>query len=309
LTSPPPENARHRFTASETFAAKTVVRDGNFSVLDEVDTAISGALVFCQTLHYVKKANRNPHIAAIVCTPALVDAVTRKDIAIIAVEDPRYCFFDVYVRLMRKGLLLPEAPFESDIGQDCVLHPRAVISPRSRLGDRVVIGANAVIEDNCVIGDDVEIGPNAVIGAQGLLTLRRPDGRLERIAHAGGVEIEDGCQILAGAVIAKSLFQRFTHIGRHSQIGIMTTIGHGAWIDQKCVISGNSVIAGCTRLAQGVWVGTCASIAQGLSIGENAQIKMGSVVVAHLPAEAVVSGNFAVNHRVTMAHYLGHQVR
>jgi acetyltransferase-like isoleucine patch superfamily enzyme len=69
-------------------------------------------------------------------------------------------------------------------------------------------------------------------------------------------------------------------------------------------VSGNTVIAGRSRLADRVWVGTSASVAQGLSIGEGAQVKMGAVVVADVPPGASVSGNFAVNHRINMARYL-----
>ncbi|ASC64845.1 hypothetical protein B9P52_11250 [Achromobacter denitrificans] len=296
------QNNNHRFQVGDFFPANAVFKDGSFSILDEVDTSTPGSLVYCQNLHYLQKAAENTKISAIVCPRSSGEELKDFGGAVIVADDPRQQFFDLYLRLAANGAILPEMDF--GVGEDCRIHPTAVVSPKSWLGNRVVIGANTVIEDYCRIGGDVDIGPNVVIGAEGLLTIRRPDGSLVRIRHAGGVEIGDGCQILAGAVIAKSLYRRFTQIGKHSQIGIMANIGHGAYIGDACVVSGNTVIAGRSRLGERVWVGTSASVAQGLTVGAGAQIKMGAVVVADVPPGASVSGNFAVNHRVNMARYL-----
>lgn len=292
----------YRFNISDHFPAQVIVEGGSFATLDEADTTTLGSLVYCQNLHYLLKAAKNPHVSAVVCPSALVDELTGTGKAIIAAADPRRAFFELYLRLKASGDLLPQMNY--GIGEGCTIHPSAVVSPKARLGNRVVVGAHSVIEDYCELGDEVEIGANVVIGAEGLLTLRQADGRLVRVSHAGGVTISEGCQILSGAVIAKSLFRSFTFIGPHSQIGIMTNIGHGAYVGEACVISGNSVIAGRSRLEDRVWVGTSASVAQGLVVGQGAQIKMGAIVVADVPAGAVMSGNFAVNHRVNMARYL-----
>ncbi len=292
----------HRFDISDHFATEVIVKGGSFATLDEADTSTPGSLVYCQNLHYLQKAAKNPNVSAVICTPALIDDLASAGKAIIAAENPRHTFFELYLRLKASGDILPQISF--GVGEGCSIHPSAVVSPKARLGNRVVIGAHSVIEDYCELGDDVEIGANVVIGAEGLLTLRQAEGRLVRVSHAGGVTISEGCQILSGAVIAKSLFRGFTFIGPHTQIGIMTNIGHGAYVGEACVISGNSVIAGRSRLEDRVWVGTSASVAQGLVVGQGAQIKMGAVVVADVPAGAVMSGNFAVNHRVNMVRYL-----
>jgi UDP-3-O-[3-hydroxymyristoyl] glucosamine N-acyltransferase len=296
------KDKKYHLRISDYFSTADVIRDGTFSDLDEIDTISEGSLVYCQNLYYLQKAMKNPHVSAILCHPTLVVEVNHSSIAVIAIDEPRKEFFNLYIKLKTSGILLPQMEFS--VGQDCRLHPSAIISPKSLLGNRVVVGANTIIEDYCSIGNDVEIGPNVVIGAEGLLTIRQPDGHLLLVSHAGGVEIGDGCQILAGAIIAKSLFRGFTHIGRYSQIGIMTNIGHGAKIGEACVVSGNTVIAGRTRLGNRVWVGASASVAQGLVIEDDAQIKMGSIVVANVPPGAIVSGNFAVNHRINMARYL-----
>ena len=96
------------------------------------------------------------------------------------------------------------------------------------------------------------------------------------IKHAGGVLVGKSVVILAGAVVAKSLFLTPTTIGDNCQIGIMANVGHGVSIGEQSVISSNTVIAGRTKLGPRVWMGASSSIAQGLTVGEGAQIKMKS---------------------------------
>ena len=289
------------FTVSDYFPPETVLRDGRFAHLDEADSQFPGSLVYCQNLRYLDVANNNLNISAIIASPSLAHEVNRDSTAVIVAGDPRLAFFTLYANFYADRFPVNEAAFS--VGRDCRIHPTAVVSPRSRIGNRVEIGPHTVIDDFVDIGDDVSVGPNVVLGAEGLVTLRRDDGSLLLIKHAGGVEVGAGTQILAGAIVAKSLFRSWTHIGRCCQVGIMANIGHGAFIGDESVISGNTVIAGRAKLGRRVWVGASASIAQGLSIGAEAQIKMGSVVVADVGPQQVVSGNFATSHKSNMRHY------
>lgn len=290
-----------KYPVSAYFPVPAIVQDGCFSCLDEADSTRTGSLVYCQTLHYLAMAAENPNVSAILTTPALAREPLAQSKAVIVAEDPRFAFFSLYAAFHEAGLSQPDMEF--GIGADCRIHPSATVSPKARIGDRVEIGANVVIEDFVHIMDDVSIGPNAVIGAEGLITLRREDGSLLLVKHAGGVVVGQGSQILAGAVIAKSLFCSFTRIGSNCQIGILANVGHGALIGDNCVVSGNTVIAGRTKLGSKVWVGASASIAQGLEVGDGAQIKMGAVVIGNVGGAQVVSGNFAVSHKANMRHF------
>lgn len=289
------------YSVSAYFSKQAIVQEGCFSRLDEADSTLSGSLAYCQSLHYLEVAAENPNVSAILTTPALAREPLVKTKAVVVAEDPRFEFFSLYATFHEAGLSQPEMAF--GIGAGCRIHPTATVSPRALIGERVEIGANAVIEDFVHIMDDVYIGPNTVIGAEGLITLRREGGELLTVKHAGGVEIGRGAQILAGAVIAKSLFGSFTRIGNNCQIGILANVGHGVFIGDNCVVSGNTVIAGRTRLGSKVWVGASASIAQGLEVGDGAQIKMGAVVIGDVGGSQVVSGNFAVSHKANMRHF------
>lgn len=289
------------FSVSDYFSSAEVKRDGFFSQLDEADTTNPASLVYCQNLHYLSLANNNANVSAVITTPLLANEPVSESKAVIVATDPRLAFFSLYAEFYSKERNRPKMEF--GVGRECRIHTSAVVSPRSWIGDRVEIGAHAVIEDFVQIMSDVYIGPNAVIGAEGLITLRREGGGLLTIKHSGGVEIGVGSQILAGAVVAKSLFCSPTKIGKFCQIGIMANVGHGVSINDESVVSGNTVIAGRTKLGRRVWVGTSVSIAQGLVVGDEAQIKMGAVVINNVADKGVVSGNFAVSHKANMRHF------
>ncbi|MDP9781237.1 DapH/DapD/GlmU-related protein [Pseudomonas fluorescens] len=290
------------YQVTDYFPAQDILNSALFTHLDEIEAQAPGALVYCQNIHYLHKALAAVNVACILCPDNLRDEVLDTEKTIVFCVDPRTSFFRLYNRFNQDaGCAILPPPI---IGDNCRLHPSAVISPLARLGNNVEVSANVVIEGPVEIGDNVFIGSNAVVGAEGLITLRNDDGTLMMVKHQGGVRIGSGCQILAGAVIARSLFQRPTTIHDNCQIGIMSNIGHGAVIGENCVVSGNTVIAGRSRLGAGVWVGASCSIAQGLVIGDAVQIKMGSVVISDVAPGSVVSGNFAINHRANMTAHL-----
>ena len=134
------------------------------------------------------------------------------------------------------------------------------------------------------------------VAAEGLLTLWDDRGSPVVVAHAGGVTIGREVVILAGAVVAKSLYHSPTEIGDFCQIGILTNIGHGARLGTRCVVSGNCVVAGRVRVGDGAWIGASSAIAQGLRIGAGARVHLGSVVVRDVAPNESVSGNFAIAH-------------
>lgn len=288
-----------------------VLHEGTFSHLDLSSTDRPSALVYCQTFAFLKVALKNSHVSCIITTPDLAKEVSkqpqREGLGIAVAADPRLEYFLAYKELLEASLLNPSFTF--GIGKDCKIHPTATISEKSRLGNRVHVGPGAVIEDNVQLGDDVFIGPNVVLGADGLLTLRESDGHLLMIKHAGSLEISNSTVILAGAVVAKSLYSTPTRIADNCQIGILSNIGHGAQIGTRSVISGNCVLAGRSEIGTDVVVGASVSIAQGVTVGDRAQIKMGSVVIQNVATSGTVSGNFAIAHKTNMQQFLSKDSR
>lgn len=177
------------------------------------------------------------------------------------------------------------------------VHPSATLSGDITVGAGVCIGANATVFGPTVIGDETIIDANAVIGADGLFA-KRLDGRLVDIPHYGGVRIGRGCRIHAGAVIVRStFFEEWTLIDDEARIGVMTNVGHDAQVGAGTIVSSNAVIAGRARIGKECWIGASATIANGISVGDRAEVKVGAVVIADVAVKAVVSGNFAIDHR------------
>jgi sugar O-acyltransferase (sialic acid O-acetyltransferase NeuD family) len=105
------------------------------------------------------------------------------------------------------------------------------------------------------------------------------------IIGCDGVILEDGLNIMAGAVITQRL-----SIGYGSLIHIHVSVHHDVSIGRYCELS-----PGC-RILGGVQVGDCASIGAGsiilpgIRIGDNVIVGAGTVVTKDVPAGITVSG-------------------
>jgi sugar O-acyltransferase (sialic acid O-acetyltransferase NeuD family) len=106
-----------------------------------------------------------------------------------------------------------------------------------------------------------------------------------RATLARGVELDEGAQVMAGAIIQTG-----------SRIGKNAIINTGAIVDHDCVVGDHAHIApgatlsGAVRIGAGAHVGTGASVIQGVKIGAGAIVGAGAVVVRDIRASAVVVG-------------------
>lgn len=284
------------------FPNQIVNRDGTFSHVDTADSLVPGAIAYCQTKAFVDTAVSNPNVSAIITTQLLHELSGGHQKGLIIADNPRDVFFKFYKKFIEQDL--QPLGFEPKISASARIHATAMISPKCSLGEDSEIAAGAIVEDGVQIGRNVFIGPGAVIGADGLVDFRAEDGTVLIRKHGGSVVIEDGVVVLARAVVVRSLFTTPTRIGRLCQIGIQTTIGHGASVGERSTIAGSSLIAGRASIGESVWIGAASAVAQGIKIGDRAQLKIGSVAVRDVPVGAVVSGNFAVAHSANLKRFV-----
>ena len=107
------------------------------------------------------------------------------------------------------------------------------------------------------------------------------------------VEIGEGAVIMMGAVINIGAV-----IGKGTMIDMGTILGGRATVGKNCHVGAGAVLAGVVEPASAtpvivednVLIGANAVVIEGCRIGENAVVAAGAVVVADVPANAVVAG-------------------
>ena len=150
-----------------------------------------------------------------------------------------------------------------------------------------------------MLGDDTVIethAPDTVLLVNGLGTTDRTEARraiYERLTAlgfrfatvvdplallAGPVEIGEGAQVLAGAVVQPG-----------ARLGVNCIVNTRASIDHDCVIGAHAHIApgatlsGGVRVGEGAHVGTGASVIHNVHIGAGAVVGAGAAVIADVP--------------------------
>lgn len=275
------------------------IRDSNVSHTYYSNCSIPNSVCFVLNLEYLKIANSNNNIVAIITTKELSEDVCQ-DKGLVVSENPKKDFFYLHNELLKNGLNHLEVKNSID--------PTAKIADTAKIYHNVSIGKNVLIEDfvvinsNSIIEDNTYIAQNVVIGARGMHNTLI-DGEFLHVEDAGGVWIGSDCEILAGAVIQKSYFAEFVKIGNKSKISVGVKIGHGCTVGERTLIAGSSQVAGYNTIGNDVWIGPSSVISHGLNIGNRAQIKIGSVVVKDIKENEVVSGNFAYKHSQRLRNF------
>lgn len=159
-----------------------------------------------------------------------------------------------------RGTVEGELPLR--IGREATIRPFTTIYAGNVVGDRLQTGQGASIREDNVIGDDVSVGTNAVLEFG------------NRIGNR--VRIHSGC-FLEMVTIEDDVF-----VGPNV---VFTDDPHPMNCPLYKECKGGAVVR---RLAR---IGANSTILPGVEIGENALVGAGSVVVANVPAGAVVVGN------------------
>src|ERR1700723_2753393 len=99
------------------------------------------------------------------------------------------------------------------------------------------------------------------------------------------VQIEDGVQIMAGAVV-----QPGSHLGANVIINTGTRVDHDCAIDAHAHIAPGVTLSGNVHIGEGAHIGTGASIIQGINVGVGSIVGAGAVVIGDVPAGITVFG-------------------
>lgn len=176
------------------------------------------------------------------------------------------------------------------MGRGVQIAPFCVIGRDVVIGDRCEIGAGTVIRDHVRIGRDVIIKENCVIGAEDADIYRTEEGLCRTLPHLAGTVIEDGCLLLAGAVLAAG-DTRTTVLGRGSMIGMVGDVGHNCRIGEETLISGKASISGHCRIGNHTYMAPMSVTTNRMSVGDHAYVGIGAVAIKDVPDQEKQFGN------------------
>ena len=155
------------------------------------------------------------------------------------------------------------------LGANCRIGPGVVIGANCILGDSVTIRANCVIEHDvkigsgsiinslanigyaCQLGKKVIIQSGCIIGNEGYGFASDNSSKHFRIPHTGNVIIADDVHIGSNTCIDRGTYGS-TQIERGVKIDNLCHIAHNVIIDEDCLITAQTVIAGSSKIGKRV---------------------------------------------------------
>ena len=100
------------------------------------------------------------------------------------------------------------------------------------------------------------------------------------------VELDEGCQIITGAIIHPG-----TVVGANTIINTGAQLDHDVHVGAHCHIAPGAILCGLVRVGTACHIGAGAVLQQGIRIGDGAVVAAGAVVIADVPPGATVLGN------------------
>jgi UDP-3-O-[3-hydroxymyristoyl] glucosamine N-acyltransferase len=289
-----------RLKTFERIAGFGVLRDGGFATPGLLADPQPEMLVFVESRKVVPLLLRTRGVACAIATEEVAGDLD--PIAGLAVApDPRRAFWELHNHLASETSFYWD-DFSTSIDRSARIHPRAWVAEKNvRIGADTIVEANAVVSERSLIGTRVTLRAGVVLGSAGFQTARSGEDLVELI-HAGGIEVQDGVEIFANAVIARAIFRQFTTIGRGSRIGNLAFVSHNVRIGPHCFVGHGSVINGNVTVGSDAWIGPGATISHCLVIGERAKVSLGAAVLRDVPPGQRVTGSVAVEHRKMLRH-------
>lgn len=102
---------------------------------------------------------------------------------------------------------------------------------------------------------------------------------------ASGVELGEGVQIMAGAIV-----QAGTSLGSNSIVNTRGTIEHDCNIGAHAHLAPGSVLCGSVTVGTESFVGASATVIQGVNIGPRTTVGAGSLVLSDIPGDTTAYG-------------------
>lgn len=187
----------------------------------------------------------------------------------------------------------------ASVNTSATILPFTYVGPEVEIGPDSLIGPHVTIYRKCKIGSRVKIGAGSVIGSEGFGYATDSEGVHEHIPHLGGVLIGDDVEIGAGVCIDRGTLDD-TVIGAGTKIDNLVHIAHNVLIGKRCLIAGQSGIAGSAVLEDDVKLAGQVGVKDHVRVGKGAVVFAKSAVFKDIEPGAAVSGVPARPHRLTL---------
>ncbi|MFH1387186.1 MAG: UDP-3-O-(3-hydroxymyristoyl)glucosamine N-acyltransferase [bacterium] len=181
------------------------------------------------------------------------------------------------------------------VGQGVAIHPLVTIGENCEIGDDCVIYPSVTIYDGVKIGRRVTLHAGARIGVDGYGFVWEKD-RYIKVPQVGSVIIEDDVEIFANVCIARGTLGN-TRIGAGTKVDCLTHIAHNCVLGKNCAVTALVGFAGSVTFKDHVSVGGMAGFNGHITVGENTVIMAKAGVTKDIPANSVVSGFPAIDHK------------
>ncbi|GHV82956.1 hypothetical protein AGMMS50212_02960 [Spirochaetia bacterium] len=135
------------------------------------------------------------------------------------------------------------------------------------------------------------VGCNSVIGAEGFQVLKDKKGDNFIASHSGGCKLCENVYIGNNTVIAKSIFEGYTLIGKNTKIADLVCVSHNVSIGENSVLTAGVIIAGGVTVEDNIFLGINSCVNNKVVIERDAFIRMGSVVIGNVNSGVRVVGN------------------
>jgi len=261
-----------------------------------IEEAKSGDLVFVLDRKLLASALSSG--ASALVTPANLEV---KGKPALLVENPRLAMTKILplftpetkkMRGIHKTAVIAKS---AKIGKRVTIYPFVYIGENCKVGDDSVIYPSATIYDNVEIGARVVIHAGARIGVDGFGFVQ-DGGKHVKIPQLGKVVIENDVEIYANVCISRGTLGA-TVIGAGTKIDNLSHIAHNCKVGKDCAIVSLVGMAGSVTLKDRVYVAGQVGFNGHVTVGENTVIMARAGVTKDIPANAVVSGFPAQDHK------------
>jgi UDP-3-O-[3-hydroxymyristoyl] glucosamine N-acyltransferase len=181
------------------------------------------------------------------------------------------------------------------IGQDCVigqrvtLHPGVVLGNRVCIGDDTVIFANVSIYDDCEIGARCRLHSGTVIGADGFSFVPDEQGHQLKLLQVGRVIIEDEVELGANCCVDRAGFGE-TRIRRGAKFDNLIQIGHNCDIGEETVVAALAGFSGGTSIGRNCIIAGQIGTNQHITIGDHVIVTARTGVTKSVESGKMVGG-------------------